>query len=113
MQLLDELGLQQAAHKAQPPATRVKWLGVIFDTETMQMIVPKEMICTTLELVQTWRLKREGTKQQFQRLLGKLFHVAQVARMLRLFCNRLLAAYRAAFQQRRIQLDEEGVQDLI
>ena len=38
--LLTRLGLQEATHKATPPATSMIWLGLLFDSEAMIVTLP-------------------------------------------------------------------------
>ena len=111
--LLRELGLQEASHKAQPPTQKMKWLGIVFDTVNMEMSIPGEKIQETLALVEQWLRQPRGTKQKFQRLLGKLFYVANTVHTLRLFCNRLLACYRDLGARRHVEVDAEGRKDLL
>ena len=88
--LLARLGLQEATHKATPPATSMIWLGLLFDCETMTITLPlsnirKYWICLMFGLLAGLPLV----------LMDKLLCVAQVYSLDRLFLNRMLETLRA------------------
>ena len=110
--LLQELGLEEATDKASPPATKMVWLGVQFDTLTMQMSIPERKIEECLTLVRQWQHKLDCTKSQLKKLLGKLFHVAMCNSTLRLFVNRMLDILRLAPEHGKVSLTPDFFLDL-
>ena len=92
--LMEELGLEEQVEKGTDPDTRMVWLGVHFDTQTMVMSVPHSKIEECLSLAGEWAHKTHCTRSQLRRFLGKLFHIAQCCPTLRLFVNRLLETLR-------------------
>ena len=88
--LLRDLNLPEAVDKAQPPATKVKWLGVNIDTQEMTLSIPQDKINEVLEKVSKFTKAKSMTKRQLQSILGQLLHVAKCVRPARLFVSRLL-----------------------
>ena len=94
--LLKDLTLPEATEKSQAPSTRVKWLGVLIDTEEMSLSIPPEKIQEVLDHVSRYVKARSMTKKQLQSVLGQLLHVAKCVRPARLFVSRLLETLRQA-----------------
>ena len=94
--LLTELALPEAKEKSQPPSTRVKWLGVIIDTERMSLSIPEGKLQEALEQVSRYTKSKSMTKRQLQSLLGRLLHISKCVQPARLFVSRLLEALRGA-----------------
>jgi hypothetical protein len=112
-QLFAELGLQEAEDKCVPPSTQLTWIGVNFNTATMEMTIPPSVIAETADLVQSWLHKSRATRHDLQVIMGKLFHSAKCAPPARLFVGRMLATLRAAPPTGTIQLSEEFKKDLL
>ena len=94
--LLEELGLPEAKDKAQPPAQRVKWLGIQIDSVEMSLAIPQDKLDQVISVVSKYTRARSITKKQLQSLIGHLVHVAKCVSPARLFIARLLEALRAA-----------------
>ena len=110
--LLSELGLPEALDKAQPPAQRIKWLGVMIDSENMTLSIPEGKVATILHLVQEVHDKRYVSKKQLQSLLGQLLFVAKCVRPARVFVSHMLTALRNATSP-RINIDDNFRADLL
>ena len=82
--------------ESQVPAQRVKWLGILVDTQEMSLSIPHEKIQQVLSQVSKYVRARSMSKKQLQPLLGVLLHVAKCVRPARLFIARLLDALRNA-----------------
>ena len=76
--LLACLGLQEATHKATPPATSMVWLGLLFDSEAMTATLPPVKLREILDLVISWASRCTATQHDLQVLMGKLLYVAQI-----------------------------------
>ena len=114
-QLLEELGLKEAADKATPPDTTITYLGVTFDSITMKKTVPAEKLAELLDILNTWSSKKSCTKRGLQSLVGKLLWVARCVRFSRVFVSRLLAALKAlatALPHHKIALSQEMQLDI-
>ena len=110
-QLFADLGLPEAEDKAQPPARRVKWLGIQVDAANMTLSIPKEKVDTILAQVALFYNKATINRKQLQSLLGQLLFVAKCVRPARTFVSRLLSALRAA-PGNTIRIDDNFKADL-
>ena len=88
--LLEDLGLQESKKKAVSPTTQITYLGVQFNSLTMQMSVPPEKLTEVKTEICRWVRKSTISKKELQSLLGKLFWVARVVKYARAFMGRLL-----------------------
>ncbi|XP_033730957.1 uncharacterized protein LOC117320473 [Pecten maximus] len=88
--VLQNGGLVESQSKAVPPSTRMVFLGVLFDTESLTLEVPPFRLQEITDLVVVWLEKDQATLQQLQSLLGKLMFVASCVRQSRIFISRLL-----------------------
>ena len=93
--LLQELGLPEAVDKTQPPATSVRWLGIIVDTKNMTLSIPQDKLQEVHNAVGRYAKARSINRRQLQSLIGKLVHVAKCVEPARIFISRLLDALRA------------------
>ena len=93
--LLDDLGLQESVKKAVAPTQVITYLGVKFNTITMEMSVPPEKLSEVKEEIRRWQKKTTISKRELQSLLGKLFWVSKVIRYARAFMSRLLGMLRS------------------
>lgn len=88
--VLENCGLKESIAKAAPPSTRMVFLGVLFDTETLTLEVPEFRLQEIGCLVSEWLDLEEASLQQLQSLLGKLMFVASCVKQSRVFISRLL-----------------------
>ena len=95
-ELLRALALPEAPEKAQPPSTRIKWLGVIIDTEERSLAIPEQKLSKVLQQVSKFARSRSMNIKQLRSILGLLLHVAKCVRPARIFISRLLEALREA-----------------
>ena len=70
--LLEELGVQESVPKACPPSTRMKFLGVLFDTISMSMRIDQGKLEEIASLSKMWARKTVATKQELQSIPGKI-----------------------------------------
>ena len=66
--LLQELGLQEATDKASPPSTQMEYLGVCFDSVSLQKYISPSKIAELKDLLFTWLRKKTCTKRCLQSL---------------------------------------------
>ena len=93
--LLGDLGLEESKKKAVAPTTKITYLGIQFDSLTMEMSVPPEKITEVKADIGKWINKSTISKRELQSLLGKLFWVARVVKYARPFMGRLLDQLRS------------------
>ena len=93
-EILDKCGLRESVDKACPPATKMVFLGVLFDTDNLTLeITPDRLVEIELEL-DTWVARTRCNRHDIQELLGKLNFVASCVRPARIFMSRMLAFLR-------------------
>ena len=71
--------------KLEGPATRLEILGIIVDSETMQLTLPENKLEELKSLLQEYQGRKTLTKREVQSLAGKLQHAAKVVRPGRCF----------------------------
>ena len=71
------------------PTTKLKYLGIEFDSNKMEMSMPQYKLDNILAQIDKVSLSRKITKKALQKLLGKLCHIARAVRMGRCFLRRL------------------------
>ena len=88
-QLLNDLGLQEAKHKAVLPTRAMTWVGIHFDLDTMTMSIPQDKLTETANRVHFWLSQQTISKRQLQSLTGSLAHITMCCPAGRLFTSRL------------------------
>ena len=106
--LLARLGLEVAAHKLQPPARTVTWLGIVIDLDDNSISIPPAKLSQIQEGLAHASRQRSLTKKDLQRSIGQMSKTVPPAR---LFMGRLLAALRG-FPRQRIRVDRSMKADL-
>lgn len=89
-ELLKKCGIEESKQKAEPPTTKMIFLGILFDTESLTLSIDHDRLLEILELVSVWLTKSSCSKKQLQSLIGKLNFVSQCVRPGRIFISRLL-----------------------
>jgi hypothetical protein len=113
--LLDDLGLQESKKKAVAPTTLITYLGIQFNSKTMEMSVPPEKMTEVKLEIARWLRKSTISKRELQSLLGKLFWVARVVKYARAFMGRLLEQLRSlskVHDGKKVKFGEESKKDV-
>ena len=92
--IMRALGVAEAKHKVCPPAQRMVWLGIYYDTVDMKMSIPSAKLAEIMDIVHEWGTRTRATRKQVQSLLGLLQFVASVSPPVRVFTNRMLTNLR-------------------
>ena len=114
--LLADLGLGESQKKAEPPTTKITYLGVEFNSVDMTMSVPPDKITEIKAEISKWVRRTTITKRELQSLLGKFFWVAKVVKYARAFMGRLLMQLRTMSDQKdhkKIKLLDESRKDIL
>ena len=96
---MSELGIQEALAKANPPCTRMTYLGVLFDTSDMKMYVDGEKVIELKAELVNWSKKSVAKKCDLQSILGKLLWVSRTVRFSRIFVARIISEIRKLSKQ--------------
>ena len=94
--IMRELGVQEAEHKACGPAQQIVWLGLLYDSIKMTISIPPAKMEEIMALLRDWRGRQRATLHQLQSLIGTLQFVAGVSPPTRIFTNRMLQCLREA-----------------
>lgn len=113
--LLRLLGVDEAVEKAVSPTQQMIFLGVLFDTQTMTMAVPREKMDEINEVLVIWAGKTTASKVETQSLIGRLQFAAKCVRPGRVFISRMLAHLRSLHYFSRaaqVKLPQEFLKDV-
>ena len=88
--ILESAGLEEKKSKACPPSTRMSFLGVWFDTESLTLEITRDRLEELLELLEKWESRSSASRQELQSIIGKLNFVSSVVKPGRVFISRLL-----------------------
>ena len=95
--LFTELGLTESTDKAVSPCQTLTYLGIEFDTRTLEMRV-NEGKCRELQSeLKKWSRKTVATKTDLQSMLGKLLWVSRAIKYSRCFVIRIIAEIKKTF----------------
>ena len=83
--LCKRLGLPVVQEKIEGPSTRLTFLGITIDSQSMTLSLPKAKVVQLQERLLDWTSRRSASKHQLQELLGHLNHAAAVVRPGRTF----------------------------
>ena len=72
------LGIPLAPDKLEGPSTSLSFLGIILDTERMEIMLPKDKLTRMQQLLMTWLLKKKARKRQILSLVGTLQHATKL-----------------------------------
>ena len=86
--LCADLGVLLASNKLEEPSTSLSFLGIILDTDCMEIRLPSEKLTRMQALLQTWLPKKKASKREILSLVGTLQHVTKVIRPGRAFVSR-------------------------
>jgi len=87
--LCAELGVPLAEEKLEGPATSLSFLGIILDTEHLEIKLPADKLARIKQLLISWLPKKKATKRQILSLVGTLHHATKVVRAGRAFVSRM------------------------
>ena len=89
-ELLGSLGFEVSWSKCAAPATRVRYLGIDFDSMDMTLSLPKDKLDKLFCELKFFEGRTRTTKRQVQRLCGILAHASKVIRGGRVFSRRII-----------------------
>ena len=91
LEVCAELGIPVAVEKGQDPTTCLIFLGIEFDTVSMEIRLPKEKLERLQALQGSWRGKRSCQRVELESLAGHLHHACKVVRPGRRFLRGILS----------------------
>ena len=85
-----ELGVPIADGKVHGPLTELEFLGIVLDSENMEIRLPREKLTRLKATVCSWSRKKACTKRELLSLVGQLSHACKVIKPGRPFLRRLI-----------------------
>lgn len=89
MRILRSLGIPVAIHKTDGPAVRICFLGIVIDTQTFELHLPRDKLSRLQDLLQSWVVRKFCQRHELESLLGHLSHAATVVKNGRTFLRQL------------------------
>ena len=112
-QLLGSLGFEITWSKCAAPATKVRYLGIDFDSTDMTLSLTKDKLEKLYAELKFFEGKTRTTKRQIQRLCGILAHASKVIRGGRVFSRRIIDLLKnLPHGNPRVRITEEFLLDL-
>lgn len=99
--------------KCSSPSKCTKYLGIIFDSDNMQIRLPENKLLRLRDELKYFENKNRATKLQIQKLVGYLAHCSKVVRGGRLFSRRIISLLRGLGDKKRIRIPKSIRLDLI
>ena len=91
LEVCAKLGFPIAPDKLEGPAHCIVFLGILLDTQLMQLRLPEDKLLALMELLKQWQTSRRTvTKRKLLSLIGKLSFAAKAVPAGRLFLRRLI-----------------------
>ena len=89
--LCKDLGVPLASEKLEGPSTSLSFLGLILDTDCMEIRLPEDKLHRIQALLKTWLTRKKATKREVLSLVGTLQHASKVVRPGRTFASHMYA----------------------
>ena len=112
-QTCKDIGFSLQPTKVIGPTSVLEYLGIVVDSDKMELKISNERLCETTNELSKWQNKRVCTKRQLLSLIGKLSFVSQVVRPGRTFMRRLIdLSKRARYLHHRLRLNRAAYEDI-
>ena len=85
----DLLGMPVNPAKVFSPTTRLEFLGIVLDSELMELQMSAERLADVFDELRRWLNNYKGTKRELLSLLGKLVYLCRIIKPGRIFIRRL------------------------
>ena len=90
VQLLEDLKVETTPEQVTPPTTRLEFLGITFDSQSMTMEIPRSKMELIQEELQSWIYKTKAKRREAESLIGKLQFLSKCIHAGRVFISRLI-----------------------
>ena len=104
--------MDTAPDKIIPPTTRIEFLGVTFDSQTMTMEVTPERVKDMLTELNSWTTKNSATRKELESLIGKLQFTSKCVKPGRTFISRLIQWLRTMNREHKYTILTEARKDI-
>ena len=110
--LLQALGVETSPEKIVPPTTRLEFLGITFDSETMTMEISENKMREITEELGTWLTGTSARRKEVESLIGKLQFLAKCIKAGRIFLAWLINWIRDMDRTGRYTIPLEARKDI-
>lgn len=95
------------------PVSELEYLGIIIDSQNMQLKISQERLSRIMDELRRWRSKRSCTKRQLLSIIGKLSFISRVVRSSRTFIRRMIELSKhAKYLHHHLRLNNECQKDI-
>ena len=88
--LFSRLGVPLAPEKVEGPTNVLTYLGIVIDTNLMELRLPEDKLSALVDLLSAWQIKRKCTRRELLSLIGKLSFASKIIPSGRTFLRRLI-----------------------
>ena len=92
------LGTPLALEKREGPARILPFLGIVLDTEKLELRLPEEKLQRLRELIRQWQGKKSCRKRELLSVIGQLQHACRVVKPGRTFLRRMIELSTTAYE---------------
>ena len=96
LELMNELGVPIAMHKIKGPSTTLTFLGILIDSQLLQLRSPADKLQQIRSLLQSCCHKQSCRRKELESLLGHVSHVAVVVQPGRALLRELFTCLKLA-----------------
>ena len=105
--------MQISKEKLEGPTTQIEFLGIVIDTERLELRLPEEKLTRLKWLTQRWKAMKSCMKRDLLSLIGLLQHACKVVHPGRTFLHRMIELLTIAKElHHHIRLNNEFHSDL-
>ena len=113
IEVCQRLGLPLKWPKLEGPTAVLAFLGILLDTNRMELRLPQEKLGELKDLISKWLTRKAGRKRELLSLIGKLAHAAKIVVPGRIFLRRMLdTVHKAKHLDHWVHLNQEFKSDL-
>ena len=90
MKVCNDVGFTINPSKLVQPTTCIEFLGIVLDSERLELRISEERLRNILSELAVWRHRKKATKREILSLLGKLIFISRVVQSSRTFVRRII-----------------------
>ena len=113
VQVCDDVGFTLNPSKLVKPTTCIEFLGIVLDSERMEMRISEDRLHRIMTELTEWRSRKKATKREILSLLGKLIFISRVVQSSRTFVRRIIElSKKVRHLHHRVRLNREFQADI-
>ena len=112
LNILKYVGLPINMKKVEQPSNQITCLGIQIDSYTGILKIPDAKMKDVVALCKKWAVQTHATRNQLQKMTGKLLYIHRCVKPAQIFINRILTVLRNTPQKGMIQLPSAFFRDI-